>query len=552
MMYIKNLRTKNFKCFKGEHIFDFCLPDGVTKGSGLNVFVGENNTGKSSLMEAVYFFRNKGKKDVKNIKAGDGEEFFVEQTFTGDLESVVDSFIQENKKEIFKKRIYELGGHKYFTAKRNFQDDEEVKKILFLNKDSGEYKNESGIDGPFQAFFQISNIWARTNPEKESKFGSSTVCGNLLSEISEKFKIDHKEQYEKFLKIFTETFNDETSGLQADLNQVALETEEILNEQFGSGKLRFQFENPEPDILFSNIKIFVKDGGSETELSEKGHGMQRAVILSLLQVYAKRITEIVDSDGNRKLKPHFLFIDEPEMGLHPQAQKKLFEALKVISQTHQVFISTHSENFIPVDSISNIFRFQKDESTGDIRVFDGKNLTIDLDVNRKFFLHHHKLFFTNRAIFLEGIDDFELYPIYLNKTKPQLKNDLYFMGGCGDYSVFQELCKTFGIKSCFVFDLDVIHKNTTIFNKHIPIKQKISSLNKELVKGEKNLRSTNLFDTNLNPTELALKQQVISDLEGVGCFILPNGSIENYLDKNGVLIGDGIELDAFFSKVEDY
>lgn len=552
-MYIKNIRINNFKCFKDNHLFAFCVPDGKTLGSGLNVFVGENNSGKSSLMEAIYFVRNKGKKDIKSIGASESDEFYVEQTFVGNIENVIDTFVDEKKRDVFKKRIYEENGEKLFTVRRNFEDDEEIKKILFLNKGTAEYKNEPATDTPFQSFFQISNIWAKTNPEKESKFGSSTVCGNLLSDISEKFKIDHKVQYQKFLEIFTETFNDKKSGLQADLNQVASETEEILNDQFGHAKLRFQFENPEPDILFSNVKIYIEDGGPETELSEKGHGMQRAVILSLLQVYAKRITEIVDTEGNTRLKPHFLFIDEPEMGLHPQAQKKLFEALRIISKTHQVFISTHSENFIPVDLISNIFKFQKERGTGRVIVYDGKNLTtLDLKQNKKFFLHHHKLFFTDKAIFLEGADDFKLYPIYLDTTKPHLKKDLFFLAGCGDYSIFRELCDGFGIRSCFIFDLDVICKNNTTFNKHADIKKKIVALGKEVTSGvPKTEKAQNLFDINLSNPEKKHKAEIIGDLRKINFFVLPNGAIENYLDEDGNLIGSGPELEAIFLEIEN-
>jgi predicted ATP-dependent endonuclease of OLD family len=550
-MYIKSLKLNNFKCFSGNFNFNFCIPDGKTPGSGLNVLVGENNSGKSSLMEAIYFVRNKGKKNVRSITPLESEEYFVEQTFVGDIQEVISSFIQENKKETFKRRIYQEDQESRFTVKRSFTDEDEIKKILFLNKETGEFKNESGIDGPFQSFFQISNIWAKTNPEKESKFGASTVCGNLLSEISEKFKSDHKDQYAIFLQIFTETFNDDKGGLQADLNKVASETEEILNDQFGEGKLRFKFENPEPDILFSNVKIFVKDGGLETELAEKGHGMQRAVILSLLQVYAKRITEIVDLDGNKKLKPHFLFIDEPEMGLHPQAQKKLFEALRIISKSHQVFISTHSENFIPVDLVTNIFKFQKNKETGKVKVYDGKLLSIDVKQNRKFFLHHNKIFFTDRAIFVEGVDDYELYPIYLDLGKGHLKRDLYFMGGCGDYSIFKELCDGFGIKSCFVFDVDVIHKDSTVFKKYPDINGKIKSLGKEIRAGvPKHEKSANLWDKNLTPVELKQKQEILDDLSTLNLFVLPNGALETYLDNEGTVIGDGVELESIFSKIE--
>lgn len=78
-MYIKEVKIRNYKCLE-ELDVNFRIPDGETYGSGLNIFVGENNTGKSSLMEAMYFVRNKAKKEVKRIGAGE-EESYVEQSF---------------------------------------------------------------------------------------------------------------------------------------------------------------------------------------------------------------------------------------------------------------------------------------------------------------------------------------------------------------------------------------------------------------------------------------------------------------------------------------
>ncbi|NDK08988.1 AAA family ATPase, partial [Candidatus Gracilibacteria bacterium] len=442
-MYIKKIKVKNFKCFD-ENEVEFSIPNGK-EGSGLNIFVGENNSGKSSLFEAMHFIRNQAKKDIRKIGKDDGNEFYVEQTFVGNIESNIDNFVQENKKESFKKCLLEEDGKICFKVRRDFKNESEAKKVLFL--EDGTYKNSTGIDGVFQKFFQISNIWADTNPENESKFGSTTICGNLLADISEKFKSDN-EDYDNFLSEFNKMFNDDSSGLQLDLNKVASETEEILNEQFGNAKLKFKFNNPEPNILFKNIQILVNDG-EETDISEKGHGLQRTIILSLLQVYAKRITQIEDGEGNVVIKPHFLFIDEPEMGLHPQAQKKLFNALKILSKTHQIFISTHSENFISLDVIENIYKLNNKEDR--IIINSVKNFDIDLRENRNFFFHHHKIFFTDKAIFVEGIDDYERYPIFceLNNYK-ELKKDFYLMNGCSAHKKFREFCDYFGIKSYFI------------------------------------------------------------------------------------------------------
>ena len=86
-------------------------------------------------------------------------------------------------------------------------------------------------------------------------------------------------------------------------------------------------------------------------MNEKGNGMQRAVALALLQVYADELTKHPD-DANLK-KPFFLFIDEPEICLHPKGQEKLLNALLEISRTKQVFITTHSPYFLATKHLRN-------------------------------------------------------------------------------------------------------------------------------------------------------------------------------------------------------
>lgn len=517
-MYIENLKVKNFKWFKDLSV-KFSVPN-WTSWSWLNIFVWENNSWKTSIMEAMYFLRNKSNKNIKKLWTTDSDTFFVEQTFVWNLEENIENFIQDNKKQSFKDCLYEIDWNKSFTVKREFKDENDIKKILFLNNWS--YINISWIDWVFQAFFQISNIWANTSPENESKFWSSTICWNLLSDISEKFKTDN-EDYDAFLASFNNMFNDESSWLQSDLNTVAQETQGILNEQFWSATLKFKFNNPEPSILFKNIKILVNDW-EETDIVEKWHWLQRAVILSLLQVYAKRITKVENGEGDIKIKPHFLFIDEPEMWLHPQAQKKLFDALKILSANHQIFISTHSENFISLETIPNIHKFQR--NWDDIVIKSARNFDINIRENRTFFFHHHKLFFTKKAIFLEWVDDMDNYPIFSDLNwYSTLKNIFYFMWSCSSHHKFRELCIYFWIKPFFILDIDVISKNNNAKWWFTPgIKEKILNLAVECSKKD----PYNLLDENLSDEKKGLKYEIIEELKTYNYFVLTKWAYEQY------------------------
>lgn len=100
------------------------------------------------------------------------------------------------------------------------------------------------------------------------------------------------------------------------------------------------------------------DDGVEVAMTEKGHGLQRAVALALLQVYAEIVSK---KDQSKPEKPFFLFIDEPEVCLHPIAQAKLLDSLIEISKTKQVFLTTHSPFFLKSRSLGNfgIFIFKK-------------------------------------------------------------------------------------------------------------------------------------------------------------------------------------------------
>ncbi len=347
-MFIKELKITNFKSFNGpvNPIF-FNIPNG-NPGSGLNVFVGENNTGKSTAFEAIDFVRNNTKKDIPDIKNKNNPmEASVEITFLGDIEQTIDGFSQNNKIAVFKRYIYQNAqGENLFRICR---DTNEIKQVKLWNQANGVYINEAGIDAPIRKLFETNFVWADTNPNDEAAFGSTTICGNLLKEIANSFI--ETEDYQDFSSKFNEIFNNPDSGLRRELAVIEQRVQQIFTDQFGVATIRFHFDELKIESFFKNSIINVNDG-IETPMHEKGHGMQRAVALALLQVYAEELIKHPD-DENLK-KPFFLFIDEPEICLHPKGQEKLLHALLEISRSKQVFITTHSPYFLATTYLRNV------------------------------------------------------------------------------------------------------------------------------------------------------------------------------------------------------
>ena len=101
-MFIKEIRITNFKSFSGAIApIVFNVPNSQL-GSGLNIFVGENNTGKSTAFEAIDFVRNSTKKDENAIKnKNNAAHASVELTFVGDIEQTINGFSQTNKIAVF-------------------------------------------------------------------------------------------------------------------------------------------------------------------------------------------------------------------------------------------------------------------------------------------------------------------------------------------------------------------------------------------------------------------------------------------------------------------
>jgi len=355
-MFVKRIKLTNFKSFSGESEWlEFNTPNNEA-GSGLNILVGENNTGKSTVFEAVDFLRNGSQKsplDLRNKRADDEDDVRVEVEFEGEIESAINGFSQPNKVDVFQRYIYENEERSRIRFSRSLSSIRAIE--LWSNEDS-EYRNESGIDAPVKKLFEMNFVWANTNPEDQTSFGATTVCGNLLKGIAKDFTTT--DDYQAFSEHFHRTFNAENSALREKLRDIEERTQAVFKQQFGIANIHFRFNELDINSFLKKTDIDIDDG-TKTPFQEKGSGMQRSVALALLQVYAEELTKHPDNDELKK--PFFLFVDEPELCLHPLGQRSLLQALLELSKTKQIFLATHSPYFLTSEYLNKmgLFVFKK-------------------------------------------------------------------------------------------------------------------------------------------------------------------------------------------------
>lgn len=317
-----------------------------------NVFVGQNNCGKTNFFEAIEWFYNGTTKSV-NLKdisfaRNTENEIIVEIEFSGAQDGIAKMKNEANGSKI-KTVIKES---ETITVKRSSIDN---KRKIIIDGNEIE-KLPTGFDAAFNDFLpRFEYISTKQYFDSVAKYAKTTPIGIMLSGVLATI-LEKNPQYKKFQEQFTELFEDDKSEIKIEFDNLGNRVKLHLEKQFpDTTKVKFEVTPPVFDDLLKNFETTVDDG-VETTAAEKGDGMQRALMLAIIQAYAefRRKNEEVG-------KSFLFFIDEAELHLHPTAQRNLKNVLLELSSTmDQVFINTHSSVLVADDhDIQQIFKVEK-------------------------------------------------------------------------------------------------------------------------------------------------------------------------------------------------
>lgn len=353
-MKISKVTINNFRSIESA-VFDF---------NDFNVFVGQNNAGKTNLFEAVeWFFKGLPKgKSLKDLhpNRNTSKEISVEIEFEGALHGADNMRNEANKT----KMLNVLDGNDILSVKRT--SSESTKRKLTIGGVELA-KNPAGFDKAFNDFLpKFEYIHTKQYFDEVAKYSSKTPVGIMLSSVLEEILQDDP-QYRAFRNKFDELFDDEDSAVKVEFDKLGDSVKTHLEKQFAEcTKVSFEVTSPEFDDLLKNFQTRVDDG-VETYASEKGDGMQRALMLAIIQAYAEYRKNRDDAG-----KSFLFFIDEAELHLHPTAQRKLKNVLlELCEDLDQVFINTHSSVFVADEhSSQKIFKVEKEDSVTNFKPVD--------------------------------------------------------------------------------------------------------------------------------------------------------------------------------------
>lgn len=267
----------------------------------------------------------------------------------------------------------------------------------------------------------------------ETKVKNTTLFGRLIQRaIQAMTETDDRfiQLQERLGQLVAELNQREGESQGAKFNLAQLESDLSQELRTWGVNVSIQLEAPEMEKLFELGTQLHLDDGHRTVAERKGHGLQRAVIFALLRTWAKAIRskpEETSTSARRASESAIFAIEEPELFLHPHAQRQLARDLREIASTpgNQVFVCSHSTHFVNLDSYKSIVIIRKDDVKRGTTI---KHCTQDLfegddadDKKHRFHMaawvnpDRGELFFARKVVLVEGETEHAIFPFLAAK-----------------------------------------------------------------------------------------------------------------------------------------
>lgn len=514
---LKKLIIRNFRCITKPVTIDL---------DEIVILVGENNSGKSSILKAYEVAMSQGS-SASHLTIEDFPNAKLDPNNYPEIE--LETIVYDNSP-----------GEKWI----NVLNEEKVVRERWIWKEEGPPTRE-GFN-VVEEIWDSSVPWGAPNiansrrpiPHRIDAFAdpkkqADVIVGLLMNILKEKIKENtktsnvekadaEKSKYQILLEKIAEVQAEIVEDTQSEIDNIQTGVSQLVSSIFPEYVVEFDARaetNVEDSLqLFksgASLKMGPKDG-FKSEVDKHGSGAQRTLLWSALK--------FIEENGLKSKKiaptrPHVLLMDEPELCLHPNAVREACNVLYDLPQTKnwQVMITTHSPVFINLSKDNTtIIRVAKD-ATGTVEgvtLYRPDKIKLSPDEREELKMlnmldsHLAEFFFTTKNIIVEGDTEYTALKYVIDKNPEKFK-DVHIIRARGKAPIISivKILNTFSSQYAVLHDSDLPLLKNGNRNPAWTINQSIFNAVKEAPAGVK----VRLVASKNNFENAFLSDQVKSD-----------------------------------------
>ncbi len=426
-MIISKLYIKNFRGYK-EHTIYF--------HDNLNVIIGKNDVGKSTILEALEIFFNNElvKIDVSDLSKKRNQESDTDIIIQVSFQVVQGKSYTIDTVPTYLANEYLLDSDKYLTIRKVWSASNQTigtkslktfivadypttkftpplvnKKITDLKRDLALFDdshdtssvNKTKNSSIRQAIYSFSNIQAIDLVETFIPIDAED--GKKIYEAIKNdfplyflFKADRENkdsdtEVQSPLKVITKSI---LASMQDQLNELKAQVVSATEEVGERTITKLREMNPEiADELIPNVSTkawdtlfsFTFEDEAGIPINKRGSGVRRLILLNYFRA---------EAESRRTNDRTVIYaLEEPETAQHPDWQIMLYKALVELSENSntQIFLTTHSPSLGTLVPLSNIIFLYKEDNelrieTNDVtileRVTDSLGITPNIEISK--------------------------------------------------------------------------------------------------------------------------------------------------------------------------
>lgn len=497
-MYIKEIKISNFRNFK-----DVSVPF----HEGVNVIIGHNNTGKSNLLRALGLVL--GYSDGHRLSTSD--LFYETNVATLQQQSPriqITLILHRSEGEVLDSAEMVLFSS-MMTDPALSEEAELRYEFTLADTQENNYKTDVAgattakeiwkiIDHDYIRFYRSS----RSGGNQAARISVNDVLGQIdfqfldaIRDVSHDLYAGYNPLLRDVLNFFIDysVKNDSTKtedeikeqlkNLRDDFVQQSSPLIQTLQNRLQNGKNVFlkyaldtgaTFNGAVPDFdgevteneMFAVLRMIIKYAiGIEVPATYNGLGYNNLIYMSLLLAKMQADSNITYMKRNTKVLT-FLAVEECEAHLHPAMQYKFLQFLqdnKANGHVRQIFMTTHSTQIASAVKLDDLICLNSPKlgeiNVGYPRVIYKKDIADDMNSKQyvQRFLDATKadMFFANKLIFVEGVAEELLLPVfarYMNKNLTDEHVLVVNMGG----RYFNHFLKLFDTNNAYALNKKIV------------------------------------------------------------------------------------------------